>query len=53
MISVAEAQEIILSHCEILEAEVVPFEEALNRTLSDDVLAADPLPPFPASIKDG
>jgi gephyrin len=29
------------------------FTEALGRVLAEDVFAKDPLPPFPASIKDG
>jgi hypothetical protein len=32
---------------------MVDFTEALGRVLAEDVLAKDPLPPFPASIKDG
>jgi gephyrin len=30
----------------------VDFTEALGRVLAEDVFAKDPLPPFPASIKD-
>ena len=53
MISVDKAQEIVLSHCQTLGEEEVVFSQALGRILAQDVLAKDPLPPFPASIKDG
>lgn len=54
MISVEEAIEIIFSYCPpTSETEVVKIENALNRVLAEDVYAEDPLPPFPASIKDG
>ena len=48
-------QEIVLRHCDSLDlgAEVVEFSGALGRILAEDVAARDPLPPFPASIKDG
>ncbi len=55
MISVKEAQKIVLDHCKAINlgVEVVPFNLALGRVLAEGVLAAEPLPPFPASIKDG
>lgn len=54
MISVEEALEIIFSHCPLVsETEVVEIVNGLNRVLAEDVYAKDPLPPFPASIKDG
>ena len=53
MISVAEAQRIVLKECVSLGTVVVSLDEALGRILSHDVYAKDPLPPFPASIKDG
>ena len=48
-------QEIVLRHCDSLDlgAEAVPFSDALGRVLAEDVAARDPLPPFPASVKDG
>ena len=48
-------QEIVLRHCDSLDlgAEVAEFSRALGRILAEDVAARDPLPPFPASIKDG
>jgi gephyrin len=42
-----------LDHAEALDTEMVGFTEALGRVLAEDVFARDPLPPFPASIKDG
>jgi gephyrin len=43
----------VLDHAEVLGTEMVDFTEALGRVLAEDVFAKDPLPPFPASIKDG
>ena len=44
-----------MRHCDSLDlgAEVVEFSGALGRILAEDVVARDPLPPFPASVKDG
>ena len=44
-----------MRHCDSLDlgAEVVEFSGALGRILAEDVAARDPLPPFPASVKDG
>ena len=53
LISVASAQKIVLEHGYVLGTEKVAFNEALGRVLAEEVLAKDPLPPFPASIKDG
>ena len=53
MITVDEAQACVLSHCCTLGVEKVKFSNALGRVLAEDVFAKDPLPPFPASIKDG
>ena len=53
MITVSEAQNIVLEHCQRMEkkVEIISFKDALNRVLAEDVVARDPLPPFPASIK--
>ncbi|KAG8232682.1 hypothetical protein J437_LFUL009929, partial [Ladona fulva] len=51
--SVAQAQEVVLKHAELIGTEVVDFREAMDRVLAEDIYAKDPLPPFPASIKDG
>ncbi|PNF38776.1 hypothetical protein B7P43_G12825, partial [Cryptotermes secundus] len=53
LIDVATAQMTVLEHAEVLGTEMVDFTEALGRVLAEDVFAKDPLPPFPASIKDG
>jgi len=53
MITVGEAQAIVMAHCDALPAEEVTLEEAMGRVLAQDVVAKDPLPPFPASVKDG
>jgi gephyrin len=53
MISVVEAQKKVLDFCDVIGTERVDFREALGRVLAKDVFAKDPLPPFPASIKDG
>jgi gephyrin len=54
MITVQEAQAIVLHHCQNpIGIEEISFRQALGRVLAEDVLAKDPLPPFPASVKDG
>ena len=63
MISVEEAQASVLSLCRklltnvgpvrVLATETLHYRAALGRVLCTDVTAADPLPPFPASTKDG
>lgn len=53
MITVKEAQDIVLSHCKSLGTETVYFTDGLGRVLAEDICAQDPLPPFPASVKDG
>lgn len=53
LLDVDTAQKIVLENTEVLGTETVKFTEALGRVLAEDVVAKDPLPPFPASIKDG
>ncbi|PNW77779.1 hypothetical protein CHLRE_10g451400v5 [Chlamydomonas reinhardtii] len=53
MISIPEAQDIVLSHTRPLGAVTVGLAGALGRVLAEEVRAPDSLPPFPASIKDG
>lgn len=53
LLSVKEAQDIVLRECFKTGIEAVAFKDALGRLLAEDVHASDPLPPFPASIKDG
>ena len=51
MVSIPEAQAAALAHTPVLEAEQVDLADALGRVLAAGVTAAEPLPPFPASIK--
>ena len=53
MISVTDAIKIILTNTIELEIEDVAYMNALNRICAADVIANEPLPPFPASVKDG
>eukprot|EP01121_Diplochlamys_sp_Union-15-3_P022626 TRINITY_DN9702_c0_g1_i1.p1 TRINITY_DN9702_c0_g1~~TRINITY_DN9702_c0_g1_i1.p1 ORF type:complete len:422 (-),score=69.27 TRINITY_DN9702_c0_g1_i1:113-1378(-) len=53
MIPIPEALEIVLKNTNVPQVENVPLSESLGRTVSIDVTAKEPLPPFRASIKDG
>ena len=63
MISVEAAQATVLTQCRrllkpvgpltVLGTETLHYRAALGRVLCTDLTAADPLPPFPASTKDG
>ncbi|GAB2274490.1 calnexin Cnx1 [Dionaea muscipula] len=53
MISVEEALETVLRVAQRLEPVTVPLHEALGKVLAEDIRAPDPLPPYPASVKDG
>ena len=53
MLSVSEAQQIILSRFQPCGPEVVPLLESLGRVLAQDVFAQDDLPPFDNSAMDG
>ncbi|KAL6527869.1 calnexin Cnx1 [Orobanche minor] len=53
MLSVEQALEIVLEVAQRLPPVTVPIHEALGKILAQDVAAPDPLPPYPASIKDG
>jgi gephyrin len=53
MLPVEEALAVVLSQAQTLAAVHVPLHEALGRILAEDVHAGEPLPPFPASVKDG
>ncbi|RME85030.1 MAG: molybdopterin molybdenumtransferase MoeA [Caldilineae bacterium] len=53
LVSIDHALNTILAHSPLLDEETVPLEEALGRVLCQDVVAAMPVPPFPASAKDG
>jgi molybdopterin molybdotransferase len=53
LISVAEAQRLILERAKPLEAERVPIERATGRVLAEGAAAAVDLPPFASSAMDG
>jgi molybdopterin molybdotransferase len=53
LISVTEAQRLILERAKPLEAERVPIERASGRVLAEAAAAAVDLPPFPSSAMDG
>jgi molybdopterin molybdotransferase len=53
LISVDEAQRIVLEHAKRLDPERVPIERAAGRVLAEPVAAIVDLPPFPSSAMDG
>lgn len=53
LISIEEAQRLILERARPLEAERVPIERASGRVLAEGAVAAVDLPPFPSSAMDG
>lgn len=53
LVSLAEAQKIILDNSWIKNTEIILTTQSLGRCLAEDIDAKDPLPPFRASIKDG
>ncbi|GJP53026.1 hypothetical protein CLOM_g12172 [Closterium sp. NIES-68] len=53
MVSVDEAQKLVLELAKPLPAVTVSLNDALGCVLAKDVIAPEPMPPFPASIKDG
>jgi gephyrin len=53
MLAVANAQEIVLSHATRLAPVNLPIDQTLGLFLAENALAAEPLPPYDASVKDG
>jgi molybdopterin molybdotransferase len=53
LISVAEAQRLVLERAQRLDAERVPVERAAGRVLAEPAAARTDLPPFPSSAMDG
>ncbi len=53
LISVAEAQRLVLERAHRLDAERVPVERAAGRVLAEAAAALTDLPPFPSSAMDG
>lgn len=53
MLPVADATRTVLSLATRLAPVSLPLHQALGLVLAEDLAAHDPLPPYPASIKDG
>src|SRR5262245_6737321 len=53
LLSIEEAQELVLSRVELLPTETVPVEGAVGRVLAEAASAAIDLPPFDSSAMDG
>ena len=53
LISIAEAQRLVLERTKPLDAERVPIERASGRVLAEPATAIVDLPPFPSSAMDG
>ncbi len=53
LVSIEHALTTILAHSPLLGIEHVPLNQGLDRILAEDVYAPAPVPPFPASAKDG
>jgi molybdopterin molybdotransferase len=53
LISLADAQRLVLERAKPLEAERVPIERGAGRVLAEPAAAAVDLPPFPSSAMDG
>ncbi|XP_066281591.1 gephyrin-like isoform X2 [Branchiostoma lanceolatum] len=53
IIPMEKAINIVLDEAYTLGTEIVNYRDVLSRVLAQDVFAQDPLPPFPASMKDG
>lgn len=53
MVSVDEALQIVLSVAQRLPPVTISLLDALGKVLAEDIRAPDPLPPYPASVKDG
>jgi molybdopterin molybdotransferase len=53
LLSIAEAQRLILEHAGPLPVEDVALEEAARRVLAEPARAEIDLPPFPSSARDG
>jgi len=53
LLSIGEAQQLILAHARPLPAEPVSIEAAAGRVLAEGARAAVDLPPFPSSAMDG
>src|SRR2546423_5047459 len=53
LLTIDEAQRLILEHARALAAETVPLEDAAGRVLAEPARAQTDLPPFPSPARDG
>jgi molybdopterin molybdotransferase len=53
LLSIEEAQRLVLEHAQALESEPVPLEQAAGRILAEPARAVVDLPPFASSAMDG
>jgi molybdopterin molybdotransferase len=53
LLSITEAQRLVVTHAPPLPAETVSLDEAAGRVLAESALAVVDLPPFPSSAMDG
>ena len=53
LLSIEEAQRLVLEHARALESEPVPLEQAAGRILAEPARAVVDLPPFASSAMDG
>ncbi|RME18974.1 MAG: molybdopterin molybdenumtransferase MoeA, partial [Candidatus Zixiibacteriota bacterium] len=53
MVPVSEALAIVLEQALTLSKQVVSLRNCLGLVLAEDIVAREPQPPFPASVKDG
>lgn len=53
MISVPEAQQLIIQYAETFPTSTIPLTKALGRTLTKDIFSPIAVPPFPQSAVDG
>jgi len=53
LLTLEQAQTLVLTHAHALAAEPVPLEDSAGRVTAEDVRALVDLPPFPSSAMDG
>ena len=53
MISVSEAQQLIIKHTSTSKTTIITLKDALNYVLAEDITAPIPIPPFNQSAVDG
>jgi molybdopterin molybdotransferase len=53
LLTLEQAQALVLEHAQALGAEPVPLEHAAGRVLAETAIAVVDLPPFPSSAMDG